>query len=168
MNDTQGEDALPLAGIGALSGLEAVRRMGEGALPFPPLLLYFGFVPVEAEEGRVVFTATPEERHYNPLGTIHGGYVAALLDSAMGCAVHTTLPPGRIYTTIEFKVSFTRPIVAATGVIRAEGRILHRGGTVATAEARLLDARERLLAHATTSCLIFPADRAKRKDAASG
>jgi uncharacterized protein (TIGR00369 family) len=148
--------ALPLESLRSMSGLEVVRAMGEGALPVPPLMLYFGFRPVEIERGRVVFTATPDERHYNPLGTVHGGYVAALLDSTMSCAVHTTLPPGQLYTTLEFKVNFTRAISAAAE-IRAEGKVLHLGRSVATAEARLYDARQRLLAHATTTCMIFAA-----------
>jgi len=149
--------ALPLERLQSMSGLEVVRAMGEGALPVPPLMLYFGFRPVEIESGRVVFTATPDERHYNPLGTVHGGYVAALLDSTMSCAVHTTLPPGQLYTTLEFKVNFTRAISATAEPIRAEGIVLHQGRSVATAEARLYDARQRLLAHATTTCMIFAA-----------
>ncbi|TRL25505.1 PaaI family thioesterase [Methylosinus sporium] len=150
--------ALPLERLRSMSGLDVVRAMGEAALPVPPILLFFGFRPVEIEDGRVVFAATPDERHYNPLGTVHGGYIAALLDSTMGCAVHTTLPPGQLYTTLEFKVNFTRTITAGVD-IHAEGNVLHRGRSVATAEARLYDARRRLLAHATTSCMIFAADR---------
>ncbi|WP_159729136.1 PaaI family thioesterase [Methylosinus sp. Ce-a6] len=158
--ETYAAGVLPLERLRQVSGLEVVRAMGEGALPVPPLMLYFGFRPIELESGRVVFTATPDERHYNPLGTVHGGYVAALLDSAMSCAVHTTLPPGQLYTTLEFKVNFTRAIFASAEPICAEGKVLHQGRSVATAEARLFDARQRLLAHATTTCMIFSASRA--------
>ncbi|WP_400769850.1 PaaI family thioesterase [Methylosinus sporium] len=150
--------ALPLERLGSMSGLEVVRAMGEGSLPVPPIMLLFAFRPVEIESGRVVFAAAPDERHYNPLGTVHGGYISALLDSTMSCAVHTLLPPGQLYTTLELKVNFTRA-VTADAEIRAEGKVLHHGRSIATAEARLFDSRERLLAHATTTCMIFAAGR---------
>lgn len=153
------EGTLPSAQLQGLSGLEIVRAMRDGELPAPPLVLLFGFRPLEVENGRVVFAASPDERHYNPLGTVHGGYVATLLDTAMGCAVHSTLAAGQAYTTLEFKVSFTRAIRAATGAVRAEGKVLHLGRNVSTAEARLTDESDRLLAHATTTCLIFPSGR---------
>lgn len=153
------EGALPLDQLQNVSGLDVIKAMRDGALPVPPLILQFGFQPVEVESGRVVFSAAPDQRHYNPLGTVHGGFVATLLDSAMGCAVHSRLPAGQAYTTLEFKVSFTRAIRAGSGAVRAEGKVLHLGRNVATAEARLTDEADRLLAHATTTCLIFAAAR---------
>src|SRR5262245_8189795 len=114
-----------------------------------------GFDLVEVEHGRAVFEGTPAFQHYNPLGTVHGGYAATLLDSCMGCCVHTTLPKGMGYTTLEFKVSLLRPITSETGLVRAEGKIVGRAGRVATAEGRLSDRGGRLLAHATTTCLVF-------------
>jgi uncharacterized protein (TIGR00369 family) len=114
-----------------------------------------GFEPVEAEEGRVVFACVPGHQHYNPIGTVHGGLAATLLDSAMGCAVHTTLPAGAGYTTLELKVNFTRPITSETGRVLCEGSVVHRGGRVATAEGRVVaEGSGKLLAHGTTTCLI--------------
>lgn len=153
------EGMLPLERLQDLSGLDIVKAMRDGALPVPPLVLLLGFRPVSVESGRVVFSAQPDERHYNPLGAVHGGYVATLLDTAMGCAVHSKLAAGKVYTTLEFKVNFTRAIRATTGAVVAEGKVLHLGRNVATAEARLTDEGDRLLAHATTTCLIFPAQR---------
>lgn len=162
---TPTEGTLPLDRLQGLSGLDIVRAMRDGALPAPPLVLLFGFQPVEVESGRVVFSARPDHRHYNPLGTVHGGYVATLLDTAMGCAVHSKLAAGQAYTTLEFKVSFTRSISASTGVVRAEGKVLHLGRNIATAEARLCDESNRLLAHATTTCLLFSSARARSANA---
>lgn len=138
-----------------MSGLDLLKGMIEGRLPGPPIMRLVGFDLVEAEEGRAVFAGTPRFDHYNPLGTVHGGYAATLLDSCMGCAVHSTLPKGMGYTTLEFKVSLLRAITAETGEVRAEGRIITAGRRVATAEGRLTDAKGRLLAHATTTCLVF-------------
>ncbi|PWB79026.1 MAG: phenylacetic acid degradation protein [Methylocystaceae bacterium] len=159
MPQTPFEGALSPNALHSLSGLEIVRGMRDGRLPVPPLVLQFGFRPAEVEAGRVVFSATPDARHYNPLGTVHGGYIATLLDTAMGCAVHSKLAAGHAYTTLEFKVNFTRAITTATGEVRAEGKLLHLSRNIATAEARLCDESERLLAHATTTCLIFSAAR---------
>jgi uncharacterized protein (TIGR00369 family) len=115
-----------------------------------------GFEAVKAEEGRVVFAALPDARHYNPIGAVHGGLAATLLDSAMGCAVHSTLPEGVGYTTLELKVNFTRPITSETGRIVCEGTVVHRGGRVATADGRVIAERTgKLLAHGSTTCLIF-------------
>ena len=122
-----------------------------------PIADHTGFGLVEVESGRAVFAGTPALRHYNPLGTVHGGYAATLLDSCMGCAVHTALPKGTGYTTLEFKVSLVRPITADTGPVRAEGKLVSGGRRVATAEGRLTDSSGRLLAHATTTCLVFEA-----------
>jgi uncharacterized protein (TIGR00369 family) len=138
-----------------MTGLEMLTAMIEGQLPAPPIMQLIGFDLAEVDKGRAVFEGTPALRHYNPLGTVHGGYAATLLDSCMGCAVHTTLPKGTGYTTLEFKVSLVRPITADTGPVRAEGLVISSGRRVATAEGRLTDARGRLLAHATTTCLVF-------------
>jgi uncharacterized protein (TIGR00369 family) len=139
-----------------VTGLEFLRAIGAGELPAAPIAELLGFEPVEVEEGRVVFAAVPEERHYNPIGTVHGGLAATLLDSAMGCAVHSTLPAGVGYTTLELKVNFVRPITTETGRILCEGTVVHRGGRVSTAEGRVFaEVDGALLAHGTTTCLIF-------------
>lgn len=149
-------DPLPVAEANRLlSGLEFLRRIVEGELPPPPMLMLLGGRMAEAEEGRVVFTARPAEYHYNPIGMVHGGLAATLLDSAMGCAVHSMLPAGVGYTTLEVKVNFVRAITLATSELRAEGSILHLGGRTATAEGRLTDAAGTLYAHGTTTCLIL-------------
>jgi uncharacterized protein (TIGR00369 family) len=115
-----------------------------------------GFGIVEVEEGRAVFAATPTELHYNPIGVVHGGFAATLLDSAMGCAVQSTLPAGVLYTTLEVKVNFARPLTCDTGRVLCTGTIVHRGRTVATAEGRLTaEATGKLLAHASTTCLVI-------------
>ena len=136
-------------------GLTFLKKLLDGTYPAPPIAQTLGFDLIEVEHGKATFEGLPEFRHYNPLGTVHGGYAATLLDSCMGCAVHTTLPKGTGYTTLEFKVSLLRPITADTGLVRAEGVIINSGRRVATAEGRLTDARGRLLAHATTTCLVF-------------
>jgi uncharacterized protein (TIGR00369 family) len=139
-----------------VTGLEFLRAIASGELPGAPIADLLGFAPVEAEEGRVVFAAVPEQRHYNPIGTVHGGLAATLLDSAMGCAVHSTLAAGVGYTTLELKINFVRPITSETGRILCEGSVVHRGGRVATAEGRVFaEADGALLAHGTTTCLIF-------------
>jgi uncharacterized protein (TIGR00369 family) len=139
-----------------VTGLEFLRAIAAGELPGAPIADLLGFAPVEAEEGRVVFAAVPEAKHYNPIGTVHGGLAATLLDSAMGCAVHSVLPAGIGYTTLELKVNFVRPITSETGRILCEGTVVHRGGRVATAEGRVFaEADGKLLAHGTTTCLIL-------------
>jgi uncharacterized protein (TIGR00369 family) len=142
-----------------LSGLEYMRAIAAGAIPPPPIAVLLGFELVEVEEGRAVFAVTPQEFHYNPIGVVHGGLAATLLDSAMGCAVHSTLPAGTGYTTLEVKVNFARAITRETGRVRCEGTIIHGGRTVATAEGRLVaEATGKLLAHGTTTCLLFSAN----------
>jgi uncharacterized protein (TIGR00369 family) len=138
-----------------MSGLELLQGMIAGRFPGPPIMELIRFRLVEVENGRAVFTGTPGFEHYNPLGTVHGGYAATLLDSCMGCSVHTTLPKGTGYTTLEFKISLVRAVTADTGPVRAEGKVISSGRRVATAEGRLTDAGGRLLAHATTTCLVF-------------
>jgi uncharacterized protein (TIGR00369 family) len=138
-----------------MDGIDLLRGMIEGRFPAPPIMQLIGFDLAEVDKGRAVFEGRPRFEHYNPLGTVHGGYAATLLDSCMGCAVHSTLPKGTGYTTLEFKVSLVRAITADTGPVRAEGSVISSGRRVATAEGRLIDARGRLLAHATTTCLVF-------------
>lgn len=137
-----------------MAGIDHLRAMAAGEMPPPPIAVLMGFGIEAIEEGRVVFTVQPAEYHYNPIGLVHGGVAATLLDSAMGCAVQSHLPAGVGYTTLEIKVSFLRPLTRDTGMVRAEGTVLHLGRKVATAEGRLLDGDGRLLGHATTTCLI--------------
>jgi uncharacterized protein (TIGR00369 family) len=146
---------VPVDVIRHLSGLEFLEALSEGRFPRPPIASLLDFQVVEVEQGRAVFAATPGEQHYNPLGSVHGGYISTLLDSCMGCAVHTRLGPGQGYTSLELKVNFVRRVSADTGPVRAEGKVIHLGGQIATAEGRLIDAGGRLLAHGTTTCLIF-------------
>jgi uncharacterized protein (TIGR00369 family) len=141
----------------AQDGLSFLRKIIDGTLPSPPIAATLGFALVEVEHGRALFQGVPAFAHYNPIGTVHGGYAATLLDSAVGCSVHTTLAKGEAYTTLELKLNLVRPLTKDTGRISAEGRIIHRGRTVATADGYLRDAAGRLYAHATTTCIIFPA-----------
>jgi uncharacterized protein (TIGR00369 family) len=138
-----------------MSGLEYLRAIARGELPAAPMADLLGFGFHEIEEGRVVFECVPAEYHYNPIGAVHGGLACTLFDSAMGCAVHTMLPAGVGYTTVEVKVNFLRPIVANTGRLLCEGTTIHVGGRVATADARLRDEGDKLYGHATTTCMIF-------------
>jgi uncharacterized protein (TIGR00369 family) len=138
-----------------MSGIEYLRAMMRGELPAPPMAALMGFGFVEVDEGRVVFESVPAEYHYNPIGAVHGGFACTLFDSAMGCAVHTELPAGAGYTTVELKVNLLRPITAQTGRLLCEGETIHVGGRIATAEARLKDEAGRLYGHATTTCMIF-------------
>ncbi len=140
---------------GEMSGLEFVQGLADGTLPLNTIAQTLGYDVAEAERGRVVVTAEPTGAHLNPAGTVHGGLAATLLDSCMGLAVHSTLEKGFGQTTLEFKISFVRPITPETGLIRAEGVVMSRGRRVGTAEGRLTDAKGRLLAHGTTTCLIF-------------
>lgn len=149
------QDPLEMAAtISALSGLERMRRVISGELAAPPIAQLMNIRLVEANEGLAVFEGTPAEYHYNPIGMVHGGFAATLLDSAMGCAVHTMLPARVGYTTLEFKVNFVRPLKASTGAVRAVGTVLHAGRTTALAEGRLV-AGDTLYAHASTTCLIL-------------
>ncbi|HMK80707.1 MAG TPA: PaaI family thioesterase [Xanthobacteraceae bacterium] len=140
----------------AMSGLEFVKGLAGGALPLNTMAQTLGYDVVEAESGRVVITLDPTGAHLNPWGTVHGGLTAVLLDSCMGLAIQSTLEKGIGSTTIEFKISLIRPITLETGQIRAEGKVLNCGRRVGTAEGRVTDAQGRLLAHGTTTCLIFP------------
>jgi len=148
---------VPMDQIMARSGLEFLIDMVEGRLPQPPMCATLGFHLAEASDGYARFDGVPEFRHYNPIGTVHGGFAATLLDSALGCAVFTTLAKGEAWTTLELKLNLVRPINKDTGTVRAEGRIIHRGRTVATAEGTIKDKTGKLYAHATTTCMVFPA-----------
>lgn len=148
----------PMSGAKAardMGGLEYLRAIMGKELPGAPIADLMGFEPVTVEEGRVVFAVEPAEYHYNPIGTVHGGLACTLADSAMGCAVHTMLPAGTGYTTLELKLNFLRQITTDTGRILCEGETIHVGGRIATAEARLTDEAGKLYGHATTTCMIF-------------
>jgi uncharacterized protein (TIGR00369 family) len=142
-----------------LSGIEFLRKVVSGELPRPPISALMNFGLAELSEGRAVFTVEPAEYHYNPIGVVHGGLAATLLDSAMGCAVHSTLPAGAGYTTLEVKVNFVRALTAETGEVRCVAEVIHVGGRTATAEGKVLDAGGKLYAHATTTCIIFRNER---------
>jgi uncharacterized domain 1 len=137
-------------------GLSFLKAVIDGKLPQAPLCEVLGFQLTEAETGRAVFEGVPEFRHYNPIGTVHGGFAASLLDSALGCAIFSTMAKGEGWTTLEMKLNFVRPLTKDTGPVRAEGRLLHRGRTLATSEGDLKDSAGKLYAHATTACMIFP------------
>ena len=138
-----------------LSGIEQLKAALFGDRPFEGIAKTLGFHPLTIEEGFVVFESTPTKSVYNPLGTVHGGYSATLLDSAMGCAVHTRLKAGQGYTTLELKVAYHRPMNASSGPLRTEGRVISLGRRAAFAEGKLFDAAGRLCATATTTCLVF-------------
>jgi uncharacterized protein (TIGR00369 family) len=140
----------------AMSGLEFVKGLASGALPLNTMAQTLGYDVVEAESGRVAITLEPTGAHLNPWGTVHGGVAATLLDSCMGLAIQSMLEKGIGSTTLEFKISLVRAITLETGQIRAEGKILNCGRRVGTAEGRVTDAKGRLLAHGTTTCLILP------------
>jgi uncharacterized protein (TIGR00369 family) len=152
------QDPVATAAAGAeLSGIEYLRKIVAGELPPPPIGVLMRMRPVELDDaGRAVFEGAPAEEHYNPIGLVHGGYAATLLDSVMGCAVHATLPAGVGYTTLTLELKYVRPITRENGRVLAEGEVVHRGRRQATTQGRLIDAdTEKLLAHATGTCLIF-------------
>jgi uncharacterized protein (TIGR00369 family) len=142
--------------VGRVSGLEFLRDLAAGRLPAPPVSATLDMTLEEVEFGRAVFSLFPGEEHYNPIGSVHGGVFATLLDSAAGCAVQSTLPAGMAYTSLDLNVKFLRRITVETGRVRAVGTVLNGGRQTALAEAKLIDDQERLLAHATSSCLLFP------------
>lgn len=141
--------------VAGLTGLEVMQAMLLGAVPYPPIAKTLGFTIVEVDAGRAVFQGTPRFEHYNPLGSVHGGWFATLLDSALGCAIHTMMPAGRGYTTAELGVNLVRAITTKVQRVRAEGRVIHCGRQLATAEARLIGPDGTLYAHGTTTCLVF-------------
>ena len=139
----------------SMAGIDFMRAIRDGRLPPPPIAQLFGFSLVEVDSGRAVFEIVPGERHYNPIGVVHGGLAMTLLDSAMGCAVHTQMPAGTAYTTLEAKTNLVRAITAETGKLRAIGRTVHVGKRMATAEGRLEDASGKLYAHSSTTCIVL-------------
>lgn len=147
-----------MAGIASMSGFEVMRLIAAGELPPPPIAELLGMEIVEVGDGFASFTLEPDSRMLNPIGSVHGGIAATLLDSCMGCAVHTTLPPGAGYTTAQLNLHYLRSMQPGMGVVRATGTVLHRGRKQSTAEAKLFDAQGRLLAHGTTTCLILATD----------
>ncbi|HYM30293.1 MAG TPA: PaaI family thioesterase [Candidatus Cybelea sp.] len=151
---------LDLAEFRNLSGLEYLRHALQAGQRPPPIGVLMNFSAARFEEGLAVFEGTPDEFHYNPLGTVHGGFAATMLDSALGCSVHSTLKAGFGYTTVELKINYVRAMTAKTGRVICEGRIISVGSRIATAEARLTGADGKLYAHGTTTCLIFPLNEA--------
>jgi uncharacterized protein (TIGR00369 family) len=146
---------VPIAVATETSGLTFLQRLRDGSYPVPPYAATSEIGLTEVEHGRVVFEGRPSARFHNPLGTVHGGWISGLLDSAMGCAVHSILQPGHAYTTVDMSVSFVRAITEQTGQVRCEGKVIHVGGRIATAEARVWDASGTLLAHGTETCMIL-------------
>ncbi|MDX2646885.1 PaaI family thioesterase [Streptomyces sp. PA03-1a] len=151
-----GDPKVSAAAVGRTSGLEFLRDVLAGRLPAPPIASTLGFTLEEVQEGRAVFAMEPGEEHYNPIGSVHGGVYATLLDSAAGCAVQSVLPEGMGYTSLDLNLKFLRPITVDTGKVRAVGTVLNQGRRTALAQAELFDATDRLLAHATSSCMLFP------------
>lgn len=145
------------ADVAHLTGLEVLQAIRDRRLPAPPIASVLDFALAEVEPGRVVFAGQPRLAFYNPIGTVHGGWIGTLLDSCLGCAVHTTLAAGEGYTTVEYKVNFVKAVTKETGTVRAEGRVTSRGRRIATSEGRLVDAKGTVLALGTTTCMIFPA-----------
>ena len=138
-----------------MTGLELMQAMLRGELPYPPIASTLDFTLLSVEDGMATFQGTPLPRHFNPMGTVHGGWFATLLDSALGCAVHTKMPPGRAYTTAELGVNLVKALSPKVPRVRAIGRVIHAGRQLATAEARLVGPDGTLYAHATTTCLVF-------------
>ncbi|MEU8791522.1 PaaI family thioesterase [Streptomyces sp. NPDC048643] len=150
------DPAVSASAVGHYSGLDFLREVQAGRLPAPPIAATLGMTLDEVEHGRAVFSLVPGEEHYNPIGSVHGGVYATLLDSAAGCAVQSVLPPAMGYTSLDLTVKFLRPVTVDTGRIRAVGTVLNSGRRTALAQAELLDEADRLLAHTTSSCLLFP------------
>ena len=137
------------------SGIDFLNAIGSGALPPAPIAELLGITPISVKPGVTVFQGEPTLAHYNPSGVVHGGYAASLLDTAVGCAIHTQLPAGKGYTTLELKVNYIRAMTDKTGPVRAEGKVVNLGGQVGIAEGRITDANGKLYAFATTTCLVF-------------
>ncbi|MFK7966738.1 MAG: PaaI family thioesterase [Burkholderiaceae bacterium] len=150
-----GEYPLMAADFTDLPGLDHLQALIDGRCAPPPISETLDFLLVEATPGKAVFQGEPKARHYNPIGSVHGGWFATLLDSAVGCAVHTKTPAGKAYTTLELKLNMIRPLFDGIGRVRAEGHCIHVGRQTATAEGKLVGPDGKLYAHATTTCLIF-------------
>ncbi|WP_275790009.1 PaaI family thioesterase [Pararhizobium gei] len=157
-----GIGTIPFEALARDGGLKTILDMLVGIHPAPSMAATLKFGMKEAEEGRVLFTGLPSAEHLNPLGTVHGGWAATIMDSALGCAVMTTLKPGEAYTTVEFKVNLVRPLLPGMGEVSCEGKIVHRGRSLATSEAWLKDKNGKLLAHGTETCAIFPLENLMR------
>ncbi len=155
LNITWEDPAIVAKAAFSMKGLDFLQKIATGEIPLPPIMQLIDMQSAEASEGKAAFICRPAEQHYSAIGMVHGGITAALLDTALGCAVHTMLPVGVGYTTLELHVNYVRPISLQTGVIRSEGEVIHVGRTVATAQARIIDAAGKLYAHATTTCLII-------------
>ncbi|GAB3510817.1 PaaI family thioesterase [Emticicia fontis] len=138
-----------------MSGLEYLQAMGDGKIPFPPLLHTLDFKPTHLEKGKVIFSFQPQEFHYNPIGSVHGGVISAILDSAMGCTLHSILEAGTGYTTLELKVNFLKAITTRIEELHAVGKIIHAGGRTALVEAQLIDKDNTVYAHGVSTCLIL-------------
>ena len=149
--------------VAGRTGLEVMQAMLRGEVPYPPIARTLDFLLIDVGAGTAVFQGTPQLNHYNPLGSVHGGWFATLLDSALGCAVHTMMPPGRAYTTAELSVNLVRALTTKVPRVRAEGRVIHCGRQLATADARLVGPDGTLYAHATTTCLVFEMPGPARK-----
>lgn len=155
MTQTQQAAAPSLSDLAAMTGLEQLEAIGAGLLPPPPIAETLGLVDFAYADGAFTVELDPEHRHYNPLGTVHGGVISTLLDTAAACSVHATLAAGELYTSLDLTVKFLRPVTVESGRLRAVGRVLQRGRRTALATADLVDESGRLVAHATSSCLIF-------------
>jgi uncharacterized protein (TIGR00369 family) len=153
------DPAISAAAARELDGMAFLSQLAAGTIPAPPIAVTLGFQLVSVEPGRAVFTLTPADYHYNPIGSVHGGVYATLCDSACGCAVHSLLPAGAYYTSLDLATRFVRPVTTGTGPLRCEGTVQHLGTRTALAEARLTGDDGKLYAHATSNCLIFRPDR---------
>ncbi len=149
------DPSLTASSLGPMSGLDLLKAMARGEFPPPPIMSTLGYEGFDVGPGWAKFDLTPAEHHYNPIGSVHGGVAATLLDSAMGCAVHSTLDAGVAYTTVDLQITYVRALTSKTGPVRCEGRVIHTGGRIATAEGRITDAEGRIYAHGTTTCLIL-------------
>lgn len=146
---------LPRDRLAGLSGKETLEMILNGTLPTPPFAPTMRIDLAEVEEGRIVFSGQPDFSFLNPMGTVHGGWIAAILDSAMGCSVHSTLKPGQLYTTTAMTINYVRPLMADSGEVRCEATTVYSGSRMATSEGRLIDGRGRVIAHGSESCLVF-------------
>jgi uncharacterized protein (TIGR00369 family) len=152
---SNGVGVVPPEQLAQRPGIELMQAIIDGSLPAPPITRALDFVLVEVSSGRALFQGIPKFDFYNPIGSVHGGWIATLLDSCVGCAVHAALPAGKGYTTLELKVNYVRAVTRDSGPLRAEGKLIHLGGRVATAEGRLFDPSGRLYAHCSTTCLVL-------------
>ena len=138
-----------------MAGLDYFQAINDGKLPLPPLMHTLDFKAESIEKGKAVFSFEPQEFHYNPIGTVHGGVISAILDSAMGCSIHSLLPVGTGYTTLELKVNFLKAVTIKSGELKATGKVVHSGSRTALVEAQLTDQNGTIYAHSTSTCMIF-------------